>query len=256
MGAGMSVQDPTQMTVGEQIDEIIHWCHGLPSRVGFFAALYAHVAKAIEEQRQTFEHQVWLEDVNRAFCARYLEAVRAYRNNEPATRAWQLAFEAARERRLMVVQHLLLGANAHINLDLAIATAQTIKPENLSAFENDFHRMNSVLGGLVDGTCRSLSKVWPFLAAVNRYFLHEEDAVIKFSLTRAREHAWKQAQRLVTLEGDELQSAIDELDARAEVLARRIMRPDQPLLAIVQIVRCGQLRSIPRVIDSIVAGAA
>ncbi len=253
----MSVETQTQeMTVREQIQEIVDWSHRLPSRLGFFAALYSRVAKAIEDERHTFEHPDWLEDVNRAFCARYLDAVRAFWDEQEATRAWQASFDAALHRKLMIVQHLLLGANAHINVDLAIATAQTIEAEDLPAFESDFHRMNHVLGGLVDSTCRSLSRVWPFLALVNRYFLREEDAVIKFSMSRAREHAWEQAQRLVVLEGAELEAAIADLEVRAEVLAHRIIRPDQPLQAIVQIVRRGQLRSIPRVIDSIVAGAA
>jgi hypothetical protein len=239
------------VTVRDQIGQIVSLSRRLPSRLGFFAALYWRVASALQSQAHTFEHPEWLEELNRAFCGRYFDAVEAYWSDRPGTKAWQIAFEAANSQKLIVAQHLLLGANAHINLDLAVATAQTIKADDMTAFEKDFHKMNDVLGGLVDSTCRSLSKVWPFLAVVNRHLLREEDAVIKFSLRRAREHAWNQAQQLVLLEGGALQAAIEELDAHAENIARRVIQPDQPLHALVEIVRRGQLRSIPRAIDFI-----
>jgi len=250
-------QDPTvrpEPTVQQEIHEVVQWAlkEKPPSRVGYFAALYWTVAKAIEKERHLFQHKEWLDELNHAFYRRYADAVAAYKGHRSAPDAWEAAFDAARNGKLLIVQHVLLGANAHINVDLAAATAETLKPNQLAAFERDFHLMNQVLGEVVDQTCRSLSRVWPFLRLVNRYFLREEDAVLKFSLSRAREHAWLRAQELVKLEGDALKAAIDDLNAEAVDIAHRIVKPDQPLGFLVQILRQGELRSVPRVINFIV----
>ena len=49
-----------------------------------------------------------------------------WRRGEPVSRSWEVAFSAIDEEGPIVLQHLLLGANAHINLDLAIAVATAV----------------------------------------------------------------------------------------------------------------------------------
>ena len=60
-----------------------------------------------------------MERLNVAFAARCLSALGACRHGAPPTRSWALAFEAGEALRPVVLQHLLVGINAHMNLDLA-----------------------------------------------------------------------------------------------------------------------------------------
>ncbi len=65
-----------------------------------------------------------MERLDVEFADRYLDAFYAYRDGRPLTKSWQVTFEAAENKNLLILQHLLLGMNAHINLDLGIATAK------------------------------------------------------------------------------------------------------------------------------------
>src|SRR3954464_6294367 len=53
------------------------------------------------------------------FANRYFTARAQYRAHQPTPQAWALAFGAARSSSALVLQHLLLAMNAHINVDLA-----------------------------------------------------------------------------------------------------------------------------------------
>ena len=60
-----------------------------------------------------------------------------------------MAFEAATRWRPIILQHLLLGMNAHINLDLGIAAATVAPREALPSFQHDFDEINVILTGLI-----------------------------------------------------------------------------------------------------------
>jgi Family of unknown function (DUF5995) len=59
------------------------------------------------------------------FANRYLAAYEGYRSGGAGTQSWKFAMDAAQEWWPIVLQHLLLAMNAHINLDLGIAAAGT-----------------------------------------------------------------------------------------------------------------------------------
>ena len=65
-----------------------------------------------------------MERLDTLFADRYLDAVAARSAGRPATASWELTFAAAQRWRPLVLQHLLVGINAHINLDLGIAAAR------------------------------------------------------------------------------------------------------------------------------------
>ena len=45
----------------------------------------------------------------------------------------------------VILQHLLLGINAHINLDLGIAAVETSPGNQLAPLKNDFDMINKLL---------------------------------------------------------------------------------------------------------------
>ncbi len=101
------------------------------------------------------------------FANRYLEAFTQHQNGQTPSQCWLFSFAVAEQWWPIVLQHLLLGMNGHINLDLGIAVARTTPQEELPAFEHDFNQINTLLAGLVDDVTKRLAKVWPLLAVLD-----------------------------------------------------------------------------------------
>jgi glucose/arabinose dehydrogenase len=139
-----------------QLDEIIARSRREKSRVGFFAALYRQVTMNVKEgiASDRFEDGARMERLDVIFANRYLEALQHFRAGTPTGKCWQAAFQAAPSWRLLILQHLLLGINAHINLDLGAAAAQTCPGENLPALKRDFEEINAILSDLLDKKLR------------------------------------------------------------------------------------------------------
>ena len=99
------------------------------------------------------------------FANFYIRAYHDFRAGKPVSRCWKVSFEAARDP-LAIVQHIMLGMNAHINLDLAIAAALTMDGEPIEDLANDFRKVNEILSGLTNEMQEQLARVSPLM------FLH------------------------------------------------------------------------------------
>jgi hypothetical protein len=62
---------------------------------------------------------------------------------------WRIAFDAADRQEPPVLQHLLLGMNAHINYDLGIAAADTYPGAALVPLHRDFNVSTTYLSRLL-----------------------------------------------------------------------------------------------------------
>jgi len=72
-----------------------------------------------------------MEQLDVAFAKRYLDACRIYRENKAVQESWKRAFMLSDQYWPIVLQHLLMGINAHINLDLGIAATEISKGKNI-----------------------------------------------------------------------------------------------------------------------------
>jgi hypothetical protein len=89
------------------------------------------------------------------------------------------------------MQHLLLGINAHINLDLGIAVAETVGDEGtLTGFENDFNKINAILASMVADVEARIISVSPLFGLLQKYGKGKEDKLVSFSIDIARDGAW------------------------------------------------------------------
>ena len=110
----------------EELDRTIATARQDESRLGYFPALYRKVTASVQQGivDGRFEDGERMERLDVIFANRYLDAIGKLRDGEAPSRSWAIAFAAAASRRPIVLQHLLLGMNAHINLDLGIAAAR------------------------------------------------------------------------------------------------------------------------------------
>lgn len=109
-----------------------------------------------------FEDNPRIERLDILFTGRYIEAYRQFRADETPTRSWEIAFQAAANNKLIIMHDLLLGINAHINRDLGIAVADTVRENGeLSGKENDFNKINEILSEMVNGPSESFAFLKP-----------------------------------------------------------------------------------------------
>lgn len=253
MSPGILEQTKAQ-TIDEVIralDEIIEWAKKNKSRVGYFAALYrkvtAQVKKGIAEN--FFDDGPRMERLDVIFANRFLDAFAQYRAVKEPTLSWQLSFEVSNYRRPIVLQHLLIGMNAHIQLDLGIAAAETIAPGELPALRGDFYKINNILASLINEVQLELSKVWPLLRLLDYAAGEADEALARFGMNVARGQAWKVAESLSALSLEKRAAKIRELDQAVVKMGRKIQNPGYLLRLVLLLVRLGEIRSIPRIIQ-------
>jgi hypothetical protein len=190
-----------------------------------------------------------MEHLDVLFANRYLEAFELHGQGKAVPACWQLAFDAAGEWWPIVLQHLLLGINAHINLDLAVAAAEACPGPELAGLKNDFDRINRILAALVDDVKAELTTIWPLLGWLDRLSGAAEDVLINFSMTKARECAWQAAERLAATDPVHRGSIVQELDSRVAAIARVVRRPGVVAGTITRLIRLGERKTVREVIE-------
>ncbi len=241
-------------TIDEVIDhltQIIDTSKQESSRLGYFPGLYRRVT--IEVKRGIadgfFEDGPRMERLDVIFASRYLSAYEEFRAGGNPTACWAYAFEVAGQWWPIVLQHLLLGMNAHINLDLGIAVARTVPAEELPALKNDFDKINQVLASLVGDVQKQLAEIWPKLRWLNKHLGSVEDAIINFSLEKARDHAWSVANTLAPLPIEEQEEEIVRLDQEVRAFAELIRHPGFVGGVVTKLIRLGERGTVPDIID-------
>ena len=159
------------------------------------------------------------------FAGRYLDALAQWESGEQPSQSWNVAFEETRRNNITAIQHLLCGINAHINLDLAIAAADTCRGEDIHALKNDFDTINTIIATLTNTMKRKLHKVsWPmrFLDDIGQNY---DDDIAHFSICVARDEAWRCAVELHGMDDAQRAPYIRDLDERTACLAERIINP-------------------------------
>jgi hypothetical protein len=189
---------------------------------GHFPAMYARVTERVHLAVSSgrFDDADGMIRFARAFADRYLHP-RAGRSAVPA--CWQAAWDVSGDSSLLVVQHLLLGINAHVNHDLALAVVEVADADgDLASIRPDFDAVNDTLAAVYDDLLGDLDRVSRW---VNVVASAGGGRVFNFSLRRARAQAWAAAARMHPLVHAERTRYAAELDRLVSVLAFLVTRP-------------------------------
>lgn len=209
------------------LDQIISDCKTKVSRLGYFAALYRKMTQGVWQgiQNGAFENASRMEQLDVVFANRYFAAYTQFINSAPNTNCWNTAFKAAASGDLIVLQHLLLGMNAHINLDLAIAAAQISTPQNIDSLHNDYLQINNIIAGFFQSVQTDLAKIaFPmrFIALMDP---STTNAVLNFSIAKARDAAWNNALLLCEAGNQQEVPIINAYDSVVTAVAQKIGQP-------------------------------
>jgi len=241
-------------TILDALDQVLAESRRRRSRRGYFAALYrdvtARVKAAIEAGE--FEDGARMERLDVQFAQRYLDALDS-RGTEPGPpRAWARTFAAAERWRPLILQHLLLGMNAHINLDLGIAAVEVADEDSLPDLKADFDHINDILGAMIESVQVRLTRVSPWIGVLDRVGGHADEAISNFGLIHARTDAWAFAQTLAPLASDERASAIAAKDRETAARTDPILRPGGPwALPALFWIRVWETKSVPTVLSTL-----
>ncbi|MCD4527003.1 DUF5995 family protein [Nocardioides sp. cx-173] len=208
-----------------RLEAIIKDAEARDDRIGYFAALYNRVTIAVREgvRAGEFDDGPRMERLDVAFANRFLDAYDAWRAGQLPSRAWLKAFEVASSSRPVVLQHLLVGMNAHIALDLGVAAAQTCPGADLPALKDDFGRINDVLAGLTPVVEAELGEDSPEFALLTHIMPAREQRIFGFGMDRARELAWGFACTLAPLPLHEQPALMAHRDHEVSLVADVIL---------------------------------
>lgn len=209
----------------------------------FFHDTYTRTTRAVHDEigRGGFRDGPWVERWDVVFAGLYLRAFEQFEATGRAPGPWQVAFTAAHDPTLPPLRHVLLGMNAHINLDLAQALVAVITPDEfddaacVELRARDHRHIDTVLAARVAAEDAELAKVelpgqrtlldralTPFNRLGTRRFLRE-----------ARDKVWHNARVLdrARREGEEAYSmAVARLEVLAEGRVAELSRPGQVIL--------------------------
>jgi hypothetical protein len=185
----------------ERLHAIVRDCIQRGDRLGYFAALYERVTVAVRAgiAAGQFDDGQRMEKLDVIFANRYLTAYDQYRAGELPSAAWFKAFNASLSDHPVVLQHLLAGMNAHINLDLGIAAARIAAGPAINGLQGDFDRINTLLASLTPAVEQELDEVSGGLMEITRIAPRLELKMVGFSMEKARTVAWDFARELAPL---------------------------------------------------------
>lgn len=229
-------------------------------RIGYFAALYRQVTVEVRTaiHEGLFDDGARMDRFDTHFGNRYFEAYDAWRRDRSGPRCWREAFGLLDDDDTVIVQHLVLGVNAHINLDLAVAAARTSPGEDIRALRGDFLLINDILARVSLTVQDSVGAVSPLLSLLDRVGARTDERLLDFSIRQSRAEAWHNAVLLAGQTEEEREATIERLDVRSTVLARLIARPSGLVRPALQLIRSTESDDVPAVIahlDSAVEGA-
>lgn len=235
----MASHHPAGSSALARMDELAAaWDTSADGRRTFLACyrlMTASVVAAVGERG--FGDPDWVDRLLTRFADHYFTALVAY-DTEPAAApaVWRVAHDSCREP-CWELQRLLLGINAHINVDLPLTMEQLLAVEwnGLSAAERerrraDYLAVNDIIGRIADEVQDSvLEAAVPLLRVVDVVLGRADEFLLSRLMFRWRDRAWENAVALLEASDDAAHARVVEaMQADALATADAILLTDGP----------------------------
>jgi Family of unknown function (DUF5995) len=242
-------------TIDDAVDlmgDIITDARTKNSRIGYFTTLYRMTTMAVKikcREGGYFEDDERMRTLDIIFANRYLAAVDGKRQGQNIAQSWDVSFQALQDPSVLIMQHLFLGINAHISLDLGVAVAQLSPHELSDSLYRDFNRVNGIIEGLTNDVTSRLTRVSPLIGLVNRVGGRLDEALSNFSTRIGRDAAWHFAQQLVITPLEQRENVIKQRDMVVAEFGRRLWRTGTLLILVKVIVGLSENKNVGEVLD-------
>lgn len=249
---------PLPTTIDEvvaRLDEVVNWSLLAASRLGYMAALYKRVTITVRDLlgKNYFDDDQRMERLDVTFANRYLVALADYVNDGPGcTAPWQVAFDEVANHKLIILQHLMLGMNAHIELDLGIAVAETAPGDQLESIHDDFNKINTLLAALSPLVEEEIGDLSPMIHLAEKAGKLVEKPIVDTGMLVARSTAWHLAKALAPLTAEEQRPLIEARASEVAQLAKDIADPPflaEAALRTIELAESNDVRAIIRTLN-------
>jgi hypothetical protein len=241
----------------ERLAQIIELAKKENDRGGYFAALYHKVTVKVKEgvDKGQFANGESLARLDIMFANRYFDALEQWQNKQkgkawlPVSKSWETAFSNLNNSSRLVLHHLLLGMNAHINLDLGIATVE-VADGNIDSLRNDFDAINMILSSLTYGVMNKLNMVSPLLSILGFSGTKSNSMLIQFSMGNARDGSWCFAENLAAkyTEPAAYQQLILQRDTEIAELGTSLTNSSGVLRVVIWLIHVLEWKNVKRII--------
>ncbi|MDB4919891.1 DUF5995 family protein [Mucilaginibacter sp.] len=235
-----------------QLEGIIAESIKTNNRMGYFAALYYKVTASVKDgiTKGQFANGPRMEKFDVMFASRYLDALTAWNNKQPLSASWQVAFEATKSSSALVLQQLLLGMNAHINLDLGIAAAE-VSGGQMDGVQADFDSINTIISALTYQVVNDIARMSPLLSLLGLHYNNQTSILIQFSIDNARDGAWCFAEELVKKQGADYTACTTQRDQTIKKLADGLIHMQGFMRFTVWLIHLFEWKSASRIIKAL-----
>ena len=230
---------------------------GASDASGYFPAMYARVTERVQQATVDgrFGDGERMVRFATAFADWYL---RPRAGTPPIPGSWQAAWDVAGDGKLLIVQHLLLGINAHVNHDLPqvvveLADAPGPQHGDIDTLRADFDAINTVLAETLPDVVRDTGRVSRWVGAASAW---GGGRLFNFSLEVARRRAWEAAVRIHREDAETRRTDVAELDRLVRVIAYLVTKPSVPVSWVVPLARRLEERDPPTVTRSLLGQLA
>ncbi|MCU0371020.1 MAG: DUF5995 family protein [Bacteroidales bacterium] len=239
----------------EKLDIIIAESVKNNDQLGYFAYIYrrttAQIKQAIIDKK--FEDNERMEKFDVEFATKYLQAYRDFHEGRPVCRPWAVAFDI-KITRLTVLQHIILGMNAHINYDLGMTASEFSENGRIDDLKNDFMRVNDVLASLVDELQVKVGRVSRLMFLLDWIGKRSDEAVMNFSMEKARQQAWNFGKSLVASKEHEKKLRMSEVEEFTGNLGELVKHPPGRFFKfIIRLIYFFEVRDVKKVITELEA---
>jgi hypothetical protein len=213
------------------MEQIIDWSIANQDRRGYFIALYYNMTLAIRQAilNEEFEDNEHMETFAVRFFERYYAAFEQYAEGELPSRAWLGAFETTRSGDYIILQYMVGGINAHINLDLGVVTARLAPGDKLPGLRSDYEKIDTIIAPTFLVMDRRLDKLSPVYAQLTAAYPGLAFWLVNFSIQVAREAAWRMAEEIAYLSPTDQLPIMARRDDKVVELGEIILR-EGPLI--------------------------
>ncbi len=218
------------------------------SKLAYFPILYRKVTIAIKAAiiNKEFEDNTRMERLDVVFANRYLKAYSEFKANQAPSSCWAVSFKEGDKFWYLVLQHILLGINAHINLDLGIAAAE-VSESDIQGLKTDFYKINDILSSMVDSVQADIDKVSPVIGIMDKLAGKLDERLVDFSIQLARDGAWDFACEYAHAETNQKNILLEKRDASITWLGEDIAQPGLLLSGIAAFVKIFEWKKVSRI---------
>lgn len=179
-----------------------------------------------------FHDAAWVDHLLSRFADYYFTALSAY-EHDPLTAppVWQLAHQACRQPNTLVIQHLLLGVNAHINYDLVLVLVELLErawpqltPAERATRYADYSLVNTIIAETIDTVQDTvIEPASPIMDVVDKAFGPVDEWLTSRLITHWREGVWQYTVRWLEAPTPAAQTAVRHAMERQAIHRAEVM---------------------------------